>query len=81
MENFTAKLNIEYDYNLPAEERCLKESPLIALMDILPKSYKDLKCIWKYYNFGDYIRHYPNFCHGKTNGHGNAINLYSGVIA
>ena len=30
---------------------------------------------------GDYIRHYPNFCHGKTNGHGNAINLYSGVIA
>ena len=24
---------------------------------------------------GDYIRHYPNFRHGKTNGHDKAIKL------
>lgn len=25
--------------------------------------------------FGDYIFRYPNFCHGKPNSHGNAIEL------
>ena len=60
-ENGELYCQVEYDYNLPAEERCLKESPLIALMDILPKSYKDLKCIWKYYNLNDYDEVYSCF--------------------
>ena len=52
---------VEYDENLPAEERCLKESPLIALMDILPKSDKELKFIWRYYDVNDYDGVYSCF--------------------
>ena len=52
---------VEYDNKLPDEERCLKESPLIVLMDILPQSYKNLKCIWKYYDIYDYDGVYSCF--------------------
>ena len=37
-------------------------------IDGLLKRYSNIKK-------GDYILRYPNFCHGKTNGHGNAIGL------
>ena len=50
---------VEYDRNLPEEDRLIANSPVMNLKDILPE--KTQTCIWKYFNYDDVAGVYSCF--------------------